>query len=81
MTRKLDQDFSRRFVCPKCSNKGGEVRRLSMTGAGLSRLLDIQHIKFLNVSCRKCGYTEQYDLKVLEGVSRGMDILDVILDE
>ena len=81
MAKKLDQDFARRFTCPKCAGRGAEVRRLAMTGAGISRLLDMQHIRFLAVSCRQCGFTEQYDLKVLEGVSRGMDVLDLILDE
>ncbi len=81
MTKQLDQDFARRFVCPKCSNRGAHVQRLALTGAGISRLLDVQHIRFLAVSCTRCGFTEQYDLKVLEGTGRGMDILDVILDE
>ena len=81
MAKKLDEKFAKRFTCPKCARRGGDVRRLAMTGSGLSRLLDVQHIRFLTVSCTNCGFTEQYDLKVLEGVRRGMDILDVILDE
>ena len=81
MPKPIDEQFERRFRCPKCDKKKAKAERVALTGAGLSKLLDIQHRKYLAVSCLTCGFTEWYDLKVLEGTSRGMDILDVILDE
>ena len=75
---KIDDQLAERFRCAKCNHRGGDARRFAATGTGLSKLLDIQHRKYLGVSCRNCGYTEIYDPSMLEGKSRLGDVLDVI---
>lgn len=74
----LDQELARRFVCTKCRSRGGHVKRFAATGTGLSRIFDIQHNKFVAVSCAKCGYTELFNPQILEGKSVGTDILDLL---
>jgi predicted nucleic-acid-binding Zn-ribbon protein len=74
----LDQELARRFKCAKCGSSGAQVKRFAATGTGLSRLFDIQHNKFVAVSCAHCGYTEMYNPQILEGKSIGTDILDVL---
>jgi predicted nucleic-acid-binding Zn-ribbon protein len=64
------------FVCARCKQKGGAVQELSMSGTGISRLLEIQPYRYTFVSCRNCGYTEVYNLDILEG----KDDLGVFLD-
>lgn len=66
------------FTCPKCHNHGGYVERLSMSGTGASRFFDIQPYRYAYVSCTHCGYTEVYNLKVLEGHDDPGMILDII---
>jgi hypothetical protein len=56
--------------CPKCGHEEAEVDEVATTGAGLTRVLDLQNRRFHAVSCTNCGYTEFY---------RGDDA-DVILD-
>ena len=41
-------------------------------------MMDIQHNKFIAVSCVCCGYTEFYNPEVLERQGIGMDVLDVL---
>ena len=74
----LDQELARRFVCAKCRSHGGHVKRFAATGTGLSRIFDIQHNKFVAVSCANCGYTELFNPQILEGKSVGTDILDLL---
>ena len=76
----IDRRFQQEFKCPKCQNRGAVTKRLSMTGTGLSKLLDIQMNKYLFVSCSRCGYSEVYNLKILEGRGNvdAMDILDFL---
>ena len=74
----LDDQLGERFVCSKCRHRGAVTKRIAATGTGLSRLFDIQHNKFIAVSCRSCGFTELYNPIFLEGTSRTGDVLDVI---
>lgn len=68
-----------RFVCSKCGGNGARVKKLAMSGTGLSRLMDLQYNKYAFASCVACGYTEVYDLRILSGkLGQGMDILDVL---
>jgi len=77
---ELDENLGRRFVCCKCKNSGGVTKRVAMTGTGISKLFDIQHNKYVSISCRRCGYTEFYNPRILEEQSRLGDILDVIFN-
>ncbi len=75
----FDDQLAEVFRCPKCKEQGGHVERLSLSGVGLTRLLDIQPYKYLFVSCRNCGYTETYSAKILEGKKEtAMDIFDIL---
>jgi predicted nucleic-acid-binding Zn-ribbon protein len=49
-----------------------------MSGRGLSRLLEIQPYPYAFASCIHCGYTEVYDLRVLEGKDSVGDFLDIL---
>jgi predicted nucleic-acid-binding Zn-ribbon protein len=63
----VEDQLSVNFVCEKCNSQGGHVERLAMSGTGISRLLEIQPYRYAYVSCPNCGYTEIYNLKILEG--------------
>jgi predicted nucleic-acid-binding Zn-ribbon protein len=65
--KNLDQMLTEKFTCPRCDHQGAHVERLSMSGTGLSRLLEIQQYRYAFVSCRNCGYTEVFNLRALEG--------------
>ncbi|MEC9488505.1 MAG: zinc ribbon domain-containing protein [Halanaerobium sp.] len=73
----LENKFAQKYKCDKCGNVGAITKKLSMTGTGLSKLLDIQANKYLFVSCRSCGYTEVYNLAVLTG-KKGVELMDVL---
>lgn len=63
----VDEGLAREFVCDRCDETGAHVEHLTMSGTGLSRLFEIQRYRYAFVSCNNCGYTEVYDLRVLEG--------------
>ena len=63
----VDEQLAREFVCDRCGEKGAHVERLTMSGTGLSRLLEVQPYRYAFVSCNNCGYTDVFDLRVLEG--------------
>jgi predicted nucleic-acid-binding Zn-ribbon protein len=67
-----------RFVCVKCKGQICDIREVSMTGAGLSKMFDIQHIHYLFVSCKHCGNVEVLNPDILEGKKK--DQLGTILD-
>lgn len=79
MSKKLDAEISSKFNCPRCKGQGAHVERLSMTGSGITKLLDIQPYKYLFISCNNCGYTEVFNAKILEGKKdTAMDIFDIL---
>lgn len=75
---RVDNLLAEKFVCPKCEHQGANVDRLAMSGTGLSRLLEIQHKRFVFVSCENCGYTEVYNLKTLEGKDNVGNLLEIL---
>ncbi|GAB6988206.1 zinc ribbon domain-containing protein [Paenibacillus pini] len=72
-----------RFVCAKCSTKLCDIREISMTGAGISKMFDIQHIHYLFVSCKHCGYVEIFNPDILESKKNGQlsTVLDILFGE
>ncbi len=78
MTNDLDQQLAQSFVCPRCENAGAHVERLSMSGTGLSRLFEVQNYRYAFVSCTNCGYTEVYNLDILEGRDDLGNILEIL---
>jgi len=63
----VDERLAREFVCDRCGEKGAHVERLTMSGTGLSRLFEVQLYRYACSSCDNCGYTDVFDLRVLEG--------------
>ncbi|MBO8170037.1 MAG: hypothetical protein H0Z35_12775 [Thermoanaerobacteraceae bacterium] len=76
----IEARFESEFKCSKCGNVGARTKRLAMSGTGLSRMFDIQMNKYLFVSCTSCGYTEVYNLHILEGKGNfdAGDIFDIL---
>ena len=64
---KLEDDLAAAFVCAKCLHSGGHVEHLAMSGTGISRMFEIQAYRYAFVSCKNCGYTEIFNLKILKG--------------
>ena len=63
----IENELATAFICPKCSHEEAHTERLSMSGTGVSRLFEVQPYRYTFLSCENCGYTEIYNLKVLEG--------------
>ena len=75
---KVEDQLSQAFVCQKCGQHGARVERLSISGTGISRLLEVQPYLYCFVTCKQCGFTEVYDLRVLEGNDDVGTLLDVL---
>lgn len=63
----IEEMLSNAFQCRKCLHRGAHAQRLAMSGTGFSRLLEIQPYSYIFISCNNCGYTEVFNLSVLEG--------------
>ena len=74
----VEEKIKSRWICPKCSSRDPNVRKVALTGAGLSRIFDWQHLVYYAVSCSTCGYTEFYDAKTFGDESKVMSILDLL---
>jgi len=70
--------LAQEFVCKRCRQTGAHVERLSMSGTGLSRLLEIQAYRYAFASCNNCGYTEVYNLRTLEGKDNLGKFLEIL---
>lgn len=75
---KIEDHLAKEFVCQHCKQQGAHVERLSMSGTGFSRLLEIQPYRYAFVSCHNCGYTEVFNLKMLEGKDNVGTFLDIL---
>lgn len=75
---KIGNQLAEAFICSKCDHKGAHAERLSMSGTGLSRLFEVQPYRYTFVSCTNCGYTEIYNLKVLEGKDNLGTFLEIL---
>ena len=78
---RVDDLLAQEFVCARCENKGARVEHLSMSGTGLSRLLEIQAYRYAFVSCTNCGYTEVYNLRQLEGKDDIGTFLEILFSD
>ena len=56
-----DEKLARTFVCPACKSCGGNVRQVATTGAGISRIFDIQNKDFVAITCQFCKAVQLYD--------------------
>jgi predicted nucleic-acid-binding Zn-ribbon protein len=77
--KDVEKEIESRFVCVKCHSSGAKAKSLAMTGTGASKYFDVQHNRYVFVSCDNCGYTEAYNLDTLKGKKDKIgNILDVI---
>lgn len=74
----VEKILGREFICKHCHGHGAEVERLTMSGTGFSRFLDIQPYRYAFVSCENCGYTEVFNLKILEGKDNVGTFIDIL---
>jgi predicted nucleic-acid-binding Zn-ribbon protein len=74
----LEDQIGARFVCSKCKNSQGKVRRFAATGSGITRFIDWQHNEYISVSCDRCGYTEMYDPEVFRDKNKAIEVLDLL---
>ncbi len=66
-----------RFRCSKCGSRVCRVEKVATTGAGLTKILDLQTNVFYAVICENCGYVELYSKDVVDGKGdKLMDFLD-----
>jgi predicted nucleic-acid-binding Zn-ribbon protein len=49
-----------------------------MSGTGITRFMEIQPYTYAFVSCLNCGFTEIYNLKMLEGRDDIGNILEIL---
>lgn len=78
MSNKVLDVLAKEFVCAKCGSHGASVEKLAMSGTGFSRFLDIQPYRYAFTSCNNCGYTEIFNLKMLEGKDDLGTFIDVL---
>jgi len=64
---RVEDQLAQAFICGKCHQQGAHVERLAMSGTGISRLFEVQPYRYAFASCSSCGYTEVYNLRMLEG--------------
>jgi predicted nucleic-acid-binding Zn-ribbon protein len=57
----LAAQIANHFECSKCRHDECEIDEIAMTGAGISKLLNIQYHHFLYASCLQCGFVEIYN--------------------
>jgi predicted nucleic-acid-binding Zn-ribbon protein len=67
MANKAEKILAQEFVCTHCGSQGGLVENVALSGTGISRFLEIQPYRYAFVSCNNCGFTEVYNLKILNG--------------
>mgnify|MGYP006280765483 FL=1 len=67
--------MQKEYVCPKCGSKSFEKDKISATGGGLSKFMDVQNKNFVTITCSNCKYTEFYKTKDMNSLSKILDFL------
>lgn len=78
MSKKTEEILAETFTCKHCHDTGAVVERLALAGTGFSRFIDVQHRHYAFVSCDNCGYTEVFNLRMLEKKDNLGTFLDVL---
>ena len=73
--RKNMEEKKLEYSCEKCKNSSYEQGKISTTGSGLSKFLNMQSNNFTTISCTKCGYTEIFKGKKSGALSSIFDVL------
>ena len=63
------------YKCPKCGSNSYEQDKISATGGGLSKFLDVQSKNFITITCKNCKYTEFYKTKDMGSLAKIFDFL------
>lgn len=76
----IETVITNEFKCSKCGHDECITDEVTMSGTGISKIMDINYHHFLFVSCMHCGFVETYNPDVLRGYKSGklstvMDIL------
>ena len=76
----IEDRIESRFKCATCGGEDCSIQEVAMSGAGLSKVFDIDYNHYLFVSCLTCGVVVVYNPDVLRGqksgvIGTGMDIL------
>ena len=74
----IDRQLARYFKCVECQSIGASNKKIAITGTGLSKLMDIQHNKYIALTCQNCGYTELYNPQFLEGKNDFSTVIDIL---
>jgi predicted nucleic-acid-binding Zn-ribbon protein len=74
------EQFEQEFVCPKCHGHGAFVQEVSL-GRGVARVLPLAPSRYLAVSCGLCGYTEFYQMAILEKETEEAPALIPLIDK
>ena len=74
----VEDEIASAFRCPKCNQQGAHVEELAMSGTGISRLFEVQPYRYAFASCNNCGFTEIYDLTILEGKDDLGNFLEIL---
>ncbi len=62
-----EEKIAKNYSCRDCNHKECSMKKVSMAGSGLTRVLDLQKNFYLALACEQCGATRFYDLNILEG--------------
>lgn len=63
--------IANRYSCVKCRHTECDIDEIATTGAGLSKLFNVQYHHYLFVSCTQCGYVEIYNPMYLSQLTGG----------
>ncbi|RFA94837.1 zinc ribbon domain-containing protein [Pyrobaculum aerophilum] len=72
------KEYFQGWKCPKCGSSSFIIEEHSLTGTGLTRLLDWEAYEYVALICGRCGYTEFYSKKVIGGIKEGTRLLDLL---
>lgn len=62
--KQTREQFERDFICPKCHGHGALSQEVAIGRGMVSSMLGPS--RYLAVSCGLCGYTEFYQLAIIE---------------
>lgn len=52
-----------KYSCPKCKHPYFETGEVRASGSFWTKIFDIQNRKFTSVTCKRCRYTELYNVE------------------
>ncbi len=70
-----DLEVTRKYKCPKCSNRDFELGEFRAVGGFWSKIFNVQSKRFSTVTCSRCAYTEIYKRT---SSRTGENILDIL---